>query len=83
MPWDNRHGWLGVKHQITYLLVNIMPWDNRHGWLGVKHQITYLLVNIIALGMFSGAKYTHHTFRSVTKQYQITTTANIGVNSHW
>ena len=20
MPWDNRNGWLGVKHQMTYLL---------------------------------------------------------------
>ena len=20
MPWDNRNGWLGVKHQITYIL---------------------------------------------------------------
>ena len=21
MSWDNRNGWLGVKHQITYLLI--------------------------------------------------------------
>ena len=33
-------------------------------------------VNTVALGMFCGAKYTHHTFTPIIKHQQITTTAN-------
>ena len=52
-------GWLGFKHQVTYLLtcvsscshffislslsLSLSPWYNHTGWLGVKHQFTYLL----------------------------------------
>ena len=39
LPWYNRTGWLGVKHQLTY-------WYDRTGWLGVKHQLTYLLTDM-------------------------------------
>ena len=33
-------------------------------------------VNTIALGMFCGAKFTHHTLTPIIKHHQITTTAN-------
>ena len=23
-PWYNRNGWLGVKHQVTYLLIHLI-----------------------------------------------------------
>ena len=32
-PWDNRNGWLGVKHQITYL-----PFID--SFLGVSTEVT-------------------------------------------
>ena len=39
-PWDNSNGWLGVKHQITYLL----EWyDARRGafWNGVVCDVKW------------------------------------------
>ena len=31
-PWYNRTGWLGVKHQFTYLLTRLSyPWGGRPG----------------------------------------------------
>ena len=54
-PWYNCNGWLGVKHQVTYLLssrhhpVKPCVWHTKPLLsqvsvpLGVKHQVTYLL----------------------------------------
>ena len=46
-PWYNRTGWLGVKHQFTYLQFMPWPWYNCTGWLGVKHYL--LTVHVLAL----------------------------------
>ena len=48
LPRYNCTGWLGVKHQVTYLLCLVLglPRYNCTGWLGVKHQVTYLLTII-------------------------------------
>ena len=42
--WYNHTGWLGIKHQVTYLTTPPAPPPiyNHTGWLGVKQQVTYL-----------------------------------------
>ena len=43
-PWYHRTGWLGVKHQLTYLLTfkRRSPWYNCTGWLGINtNLLTY------------------------------------------
>ena len=39
-PWDNRNGWLGVKHQITYLLTYSLTHS-------LTHLLTYLLTHLL------------------------------------
>ena len=42
-PWDNRNGWLGVKHQITYLLTPIsLPYhSDKNQSREIRHTATW------------------------------------------
>ena len=42
LPWYNRTGWLGIKHQLTYLL-SISLWHQTH--LGIKNIVFIVSVN--------------------------------------
>ena len=43
MPWDNHNGWLGVKHQITYL-----PPVPPHPYYSPTLSLSFSLINMNA-----------------------------------
>ena len=48
-----------------------------------SYNIIQCHITAITLGMFYGAKYTHHPFTQIIKQQIKTATANTGVKRHW
>ena len=60
-PWYNRNGWLGVKHQVTYLLTfplsNAFSWLYiRSHWLPMQRQVLsyiILVLNILSVEAFN------------------------------
>ena len=67
------------KHRLNSLIPNPLCHRLLHLKPSSKIQCNITLlpsVKTIALGIFCGAKYTHHTFSPVIKHHYITTTAN-------
>ena len=45
LPWYDHAGWLGVKHQVSHLLLPAsLKWYDPTGWLGVKCQVSHLFL---------------------------------------
>ena len=50
-PWDNRNGWLGIKHQITYLLTCVSVWVCMHVVVFTKSSYRVRLMHMSPCGM--------------------------------